>query len=235
MLTARIEMLRLSAGDRVLDIGCGEGRHCHGVQLLSEAQAIGVDLHEPSLALARERAQDIAGKGPVPQFLAGDASALPFDDKSFDAAICSEVLEHVPDMAAVVSEAARVLKPGAVFAVTVPRAWTERICWKLASGPGGYSDQPGGHIRIINPEDLRSMVQAAGFRFRSSHHAHALHTPYWWLQTAFWSRRDDHPAVRAWHRLLVWDMMKRPFLTRTLERLLDPIMGKSLIMYFERT
>jgi len=235
MLTARIEMLRLSAGDQVLDIGCGEGRHCHGVQLLSEAQAIGVDLHEPSLALARERAQDIAGKGPVPKFLSGDASALPFDDNSFDAAICSEVLEHVPEMAAVVREAARVLKPGAVFAVTVPRAWTERICWKLASGPGGYSDQPGGHIRIINPADLRAMVQAAGFRFRSSHHAHALHTPYWWLKTAFWSRRDDHPTVRAWHRLLVWDMMKRPLLTRALERLLDPIMGKSLIMYFERT
>src|SRR5690606_5493020 len=107
MLTARIEKLRLSAGAQVLDIGCGEGRHCHGVQLLSKAQAIGVDLHEPSLALARGRAEDIEGAGPRAQFLTGDASALPFDDAAFDAAICSEVLEHVPDMAAVVREAAR--------------------------------------------------------------------------------------------------------------------------------
>ena len=235
MLTARIENLRLSPGAQVLDIGCGEGRHCHGVQLLSEAQAIGVDLHEPSLALARERAESIAGKGPPAQFLTGDASALPFGEAAFDAAICSEVLEHVPDMAAVVREAARVLKPGAVFAVTVPRAWTERICWKLASGPGGYSDQPGGHIRIVDPAELRALVEAAGFRFLHSHHAHALHTPYWWLKTAFWSRRDDHPAVRAWHRLLVWDMMERPALTRGLERVLDPVMGKSLALYFERT
>lgn len=234
MLTARIENLGLADGDRVLDIGCGEGRHCHGVQLLTRAQAIGVDLDEPSLALARERAGGIDGPGPVAQFHTGDAGALPFGDATFDAAICSEVLEHVPDMARVIAEAARVLKPGATFVVTVPRAWPERICWKLASGPGGYSDQPGGHIRIVDPAELRRDVEAAGFRFRSSHHAHALHTPYWWLKTAFWSRRDDHPLVRAWHRMLVWDMMKRPALARFLERVLDPVMGKSVALYFER-
>ncbi len=235
MLTARIEALGLGKGDRLLDIGCGEGRHCHGVQMLTQAQAIGVDLDEASLAMARERGAQIEGKGPLAQFQTADASALPFDDASFDAAICSEVLEHVPDMAALVGEAARVLKPGAIYAVTVPRAWPERICWKLASGPGGYSDQPGGHIRIIDPRALRNMVEDAGFRFLSSHHAHALHVPYWWLKTAFWSRREDHPLVRAWHRLLVWDMMKAPVFTRSLERALDPLMGKSLAMYFERS
>lgn len=234
MLTARIEALGLGKGDRLIDIGCGEGRHCHGVQLLTEAQAIGVDLDEASLALARERGAALAGKGPPAEFHFADASALPFGDASFDAAICSEVLEHVPDMAALVGEAARVLKPGGIYAVTVPRAWPERICWKLAPGPGGYSDQPGGHIRIVDPDDLRVIVERAGFIFLSSHHAHALHVPYWWLKTAFWSRRDDHPLVRAWHHLLVWDMMKAPALTRWLERLLDPIMGKSVAMYFER-
>lgn len=234
MLTARIEALGLGKGDRLIDIGCGEGRHCHGVQLLTQAQAIGVDLDEASLALARERGAQLEGIGPIAEFQAADASALPFADASFDAAICSEVLEHVPDMAALVAEAARVLKPGAIYAVTVPRAWPERICWTLASGPGGYSDQPGGHIRIVDPSELRNMVEQAGFEFISSHHAHALHTPYWWLKTAFWSRRDDHPLVRAWHRLLVWDMMKAPMLTRGLERALDPVLGKSLAMYFRR-
>jgi SAM-dependent methyltransferase len=235
MLTARIEALGLGKGDRVIDIGCGEGRHCHGVQLLTEAQAIGVDLDEPALALPRTRGADLGGKGPQAEFQTADASALPFADASFDAAICSEVLEHVPDMAVLIAEAARVLRPGAIYAVTVPRAWPERICWKLASGPGGYSDQPGGHIRIIDPRELCKMVEAAGFRFLSSHHAHALHSPYWWLKTAFWSRRDDHPLVRAWHRLLVWDMLKARWLTRGLERMLDPVMGKSVALYFRRT
>ena len=234
MLTVRIEALNLASGDQFLDIGCGEGRHCHAVQMLTEAQAIGVDLDEPSLELARQRAQEVDSNGPLAQFQSADASALPFADGSFDAAICSEVLEHVPDMASLIAEAARVLRPGAIFAVTVPRVWTERICWKLASGPGGYSDQPGGHIRIVDPKTLNKEIEAQGFRFMSSHHAHALHTPYWWLKTAFWSRRDDHPLVRAWHRLLVWDMMEKPALTRVLERLLNPLMGKSVAMYFER-
>jgi len=234
MLTARIEALNLASGKELLDIGCGEGRHCHGVQLLTRAQALGVDLDEPSLELARERAATLEGKGPVAIFQTADASNLPFEDARFDAAICSEVLEHVADMSIVIDEAARVLKPGAIFAVTVPRAWPERICWKLAAGPGGYSDQPGGHIRIVDARHLASEVEASGFRFISSHHAHALHTPYWWLKTAFWSRRDDHLLVRAWHRLLVWDMMRGPALTRWLERILNPVMGKSVALYFER-
>ncbi|MBV1917155.1 MAG: class I SAM-dependent methyltransferase [Sphingomonadaceae bacterium] len=234
MLTVRIEALNLASGDQFLDIGCGEGRHCHAVQMLTQAQAIGVDLDEPSLELARQRAQEVDSNGPLAQFQSADASALPFADGSFDAAICSEVLEHVPDTASLIAEAARVLRPGAIFAVTVPRVWPERICWKLASGPGGYSDQPGGHIRIVDPKTLCKEIEGQGFRFMSSHHAHALHTPYWWLKTAFWSRRDDHPLVRAWHRLLVWDMMEKPALTRVLERLLNPLMGKSVAMYFER-
>ena len=133
MLTARIEALGLGKGDRLLDIGCGEGRHCHGVQLFTEAQAIGVDLDEPSLALARERGAELEGKGPPAEFLSADASELPFENASFDAAICSEVLEHVPDMSVLVAEAARVLKPGAIYAVTVPRAWPERSMLSASS------------------------------------------------------------------------------------------------------
>lgn len=234
MLTARIDRLGLKPGDRIIDIGCGEGRHCHGVQMLTRAQAIGVDLDEASLAIARERGRDLPGDGPIAQFQHVDANALPFPDASFDAAICSEVLEHVPDMAAVLAEAARVVKPGGVFAVTVPRMWTEWLNWKLAPGPGGYADQPGGHVRIIDGRRLRRDVEAAGFRYTAKHHAHALHSPYWWLKTAFWSRRDDHPLVKIWHRMLVWDMMQRPAITQMMERLLNPVMGKSLVLYFER-
>jgi SAM-dependent methyltransferase len=233
MLTARIEALGLHAGGRVLDIGCGEGRHCHGVQMLTRAQAIGVDLDIAALRVAAERTRGIAGDGSA-GFQQADASRLPFADGVFDAAICSEVLEHVPDMGTVIAEAARVVKRGGIFAITVPRAWPERICWALASGTGGYADQPGGHIRIVDGAQLRKAVVASGFRFIGKHYAHALHTPYWWLKTAFWRRRDDHPLVRIWHRLVVWDMMQRPVVTRFAEKLLNPVMGKSLVLYFER-
>lgn len=233
MLTAKIEVLGLRRGDRVLDIGCGEGRHCHGVQMLTEAQAVGVDLDAASLRIAAMRALDLPGAAPA-EFQVADAGCLPFPAGAFDAVICSEVLEHVADMAAVIGEAARVIKRGGVLAVSVPRAWPERICWALAPGAGGYADQPGGHVRIVDPGQLRGLVAAKGFRFLRRHYAHALHTPYWWIKTAFWQRREEHPAVRLWHRMLVWDMMQGPAVTRLAEKLLNPVMGKSLVLYFER-
>jgi hypothetical protein len=44
----------------------------------------------------------------------------------------------------------------------------------------------------------------------------------------------DTAAVRAYHRLLVWDLMQRPWLTRTAERLLDPVFGKSFVIYADK-
>jgi hypothetical protein len=43
---------------------------------------------------------------------------------------------------------------------------------------------------------------------------------------------EEAAIVRAWHRLLVWDLMKRPRITRVAEQLLNPVMGKSVVMYF---
>ena len=234
MLTARLDRLALKPGDHVLDLGCGEGRHVHGVHMLGGVHVTGVDLHEPSLEKAREGLDTLPASGADSRIMTADAYHLPFGDGSFDAVICSEVLEHLHDYPAALREIARVLKPGGRFVGTVPRAWPERIMWKLAPGKDGYADQPGGHLRIFDPEALRREVERAGFRYRGRHYAHALHTPYWWLKTAFWSRRDDHPLVRAYHRFLVWDLMDRPWLTRTLEKALDPVMGKSVALYFEK-
>lgn len=234
MLTVELDRLALKPGDHVLDLGCGEGRHVHGVHCLGGVHVTGIDLDEPSLAKARAGLDMLPPSGANTRIERGDAYALPFPDAHFDAVICSEVLEHVPDVAGVLREIARVLKPGGRFVGTVPRAWPERIMWRLAPGTGGYGDQPGGHVRVFAADALRRQVESAGFSYRGRHFAHALHTPYWWLKTAFWSRRDDHPLVRAYHRMLVWDLMKRPWITRAAERLLDPVMGKSVALYFER-
>jgi hypothetical protein len=44
----------------------------------------------------------------------------------------------------------------------------------------------------------------------------------------------DTAVVRAYHRVLVWDLMRRPWLTRTAERLLDPVLGKSFVIYADK-
>lgn len=237
MLTARLERLDLKPGDWVLDLGCGEGRHCHGLHVLGGVNVVGLDMDEPSLAKARDGLSMLSkpDDGTATAFLKGDAYRLPFADATFDAVICSEVLEHLHSYGEALAEITRVLKPGGRFIPTVPRAWPERICWRLADGPGGYADQPGGHIHIFEEDALAREIADRGYRYRGKHYAHALHSPYWWLKCAFWRRRDDHPLVRLYHRLLVWDLLQRPWLTRTLEAVCDPFMGKSVAFYFEKS
>lgn len=237
MLTARLKHLGLSEGDRVLDLGCGEGRHVHGLYIIGGLDIVGVDLHEPSLKKAAEGIEflqkDAIDEASYVKFETGDATALRFEDNSFDAIICSEVLEHLPDYDAAIAEMRRVLKPDGKLCISVPHAWPERICWNLAPPPNGYAFEPGGHIRIFDEVDLKVSVERHGFKLFRRHHAHGIHVPYWWLKCAFWKRKDDHPLIKAYHNFLVWDLMKKPFLTRALDTILSPFMGKSLVLYFD--
>lgn len=111
----------------------------------------------------------------------GDALSLPFADGAFDRIIAAEVLEHIADDVAAISELARVLRPGGAMAVTVPARFPERINWALDSD---YHDFPGGHIRIYRKRDLEERLRAADLTLRGSHRAHALHSPYWWIRCA---------------------------------------------------
>ena len=234
MLTARLEKLGLKPGAWVLDLGCGEGRHVHGLHVLGGINVVGLDRDGPSLVKAREGLAMLPAATATTGFVEGDAYRTPYADATFDAVICSEVLEHLEDYHAALAEIARVLKPGGVFVATVPRAWPERICWALASGPGGYGDQPGGHVRIFDERELAADIAKGGFDRTGRHHAHGLHVPFWWLKCAFWDRRDDHPLVKLYHRFLVWDLMERPWLTRALDAVASPVMGKSVALYFRK-
>jgi hypothetical protein len=119
------------------------------------------------------------------------------------------------------------------LAVTVPAWLPETICWKLDDAYHAPR-AVGGHVRIYSATVLRARLRQAGFTPWTSHHAHGLHSPYWWLRCAVGLDRPDHPAVRAYHRLLVWDIEKRPAVTRLAERLVSPVLGKSLVIYAHR-
>ncbi len=105
------------------------------------------------------------------------------------------------------------------------------VCWKLSED---YHNTPGGHIRIYSDKELVTKATTAGLVFDGKAYAHGLHSPYWWIKCAVGVKNDDHPLVRAYHRLLVWDIMKRPRTTRVAERVLDPLVGKSMVLYFTR-
>lgn len=233
MQTIDFEKLQLADGDRFLDVGCGEGRHTLGAYMAANVEAIGVDLSDKDLRTARSRAKEFVEPDNTQKsvrFQKADALALPFADNSFDKVICSEVLEHIADYQGVLKELVRVVKPDGLLAVSVPRAWPEEICWRLSKA---YHEVEGGHIRIFNALQLRHDVEAFGWQRIAQHGAHALHTPYWWLKC--WKWEQESKLVDAYHKLLVWDLVKRPWITQTAETLLNPVMGKSVVMYFQRS
>jgi SAM-dependent methyltransferase len=234
LLTVDYDRLEVRPGMTVLDLGCGEGRHAFEA-FRRGASVVAVDWGVPEVRTTKRWLGAIAEAGEAPdgarfEVVRGDLRALPVPDASVDRVIASEVLEHIPDDLAAMTEIARVLKPGGRAAVTVPRYGPERICWALSDE---YHANDGGHIRIYTASVLRSRLASVGLVPGESHHAHALHAPFWWLKCAVGMERDA-AAVRAYHRLLVWDLTKRPWLTRAAERVLDPLFGKSLVVYADQ-
>jgi len=160
-----------------------------------------------------------------------DVLTLPFKDHFFDLVICSEVLEHITDHRSAISEITRVLKPGRDMVISVPRYLPERICWTLSEN---YHRTDNGHVHIYKKKELIELLETTGVRLWAAHYAHSLHTPYWWLKCLLGPAREDRRLVNLYHRFLVWDMMNHPWLTRLLESLLNPLLGKSLVVYFRK-
>lgn len=232
MLTVDFSRLRLRPGDRVLDLGCGAGRHAFEA-LRRGARVLAVDTDQGELRQVAAMFAAMSEAGEVPAdasagVAAGDATALPFPDDSFDMVIAAEVLEHIRADQAAISEVARVLRPGGIAAVTVPAWLPERICWRLSDD---YHTVPGGHLRIFTRAELEVKLARAGLAVSGHHHAHALHAPYWWLKCAVGVHADNHPLARAYHRLLVWQIMKNPAVLRLADRALNPLIGKSVVVY----
>ena len=160
--------------------------------------------------------------------VSADMTSMPFPDASFDKVIASEILEHVPRDRHAMAEISRILRPGGVAAVTVPAWLPERVCWALSDD---YHTNPGGHVRIFTKNELAAKLTSVGLTVTGSHRAHGLHAPYWWLKCAVGVGNDKHPAVRGYHKILVWDIMRGPAATRLAEKALNPVVGKSLVMY----
>ena len=235
MLTFNFDRLSLKPGDRVIDIGAGNGRHSFEA-LRRGAWVVALD-HEPEdLATATAMAAAMVSAGEAPatggyRGVSGDALQLPFPDAYFDRVIAAEVLEHISDDRHAIHEMARVVRPGGTAVVTVPRWFPELVCWALSDE---YHRKPGGHVRIYRGTELRAKLESAGFRCLGTQHSHALHAPYWWLKCALGISDEAAVLPRLYHRFLVWDIVRRPRGLRVFESILNPVLGKSLVLYLEK-
>lgn len=235
MLTVDFDRLGVRPSTKVIDVGCGAGRHAFEAYRRG-ADVVAFDRDTGELQGVGEVLRAMAEAGEVPplacaQTVTGDALQLPYTDGTFDCVIASEVLEHIPDDDTAIAELIRVLKVGGTLAVTVPRWLPERVCWLLSRE---YHSNDGGHVRVYRASLLRAKFTSHGLLFTHRHHAHALHSPFWWLKCAVGVSNPDHPLVDAYHKLLVWDLMQRPGITRATEAVLNPLVGKSVAMYFTK-
>ncbi len=235
MITVDFHNLPKRINSRILDIGCGTGRHTAAAYALEGAKVVGADPNMDDLQEARSRLQyhhdmGVHGNGHW-SLSAADIKDLPFADRIFNLVICSEVLEHIPEHSSAIREIIRVLKPGCDLVISVPRGWPEKICWALSPQ---YRQTPGGHIRIYKAKKLIGMVQSKGLIHWRSHYAHSLHTPFWWLKCLVGPQRSQFWPVRLYNRFLTWDMMHKPRITSNLDRWLNPLLGKSLVLYFRK-
>lgn len=234
MLTIKTDRLGVQPGDLVLDAGAGFGRHAfelarQGAEVVALDYAMDEVVATRAVFGAMIEANEITATRYV-GVMRGDATRLPFANNSFDRVITSEVLEHIPDDTGAIAEFVRVLKPGGTFAATVPTWLPEKVNWMLSDEYHAPKSE-GGHVRIYSATELKAKLRTAGLTITGSHHAHALHSPYWWLKCLVGPRRTDSKAVNTYRKLLEWEITSQPAGLKVLERGLAPLIGKSFVVY----
>lgn len=231
MLTIDYDILGLKPGERILDVGCGDGRHSSQACRQPGCAVYALDYDSENvrrtsylLSLMKDSGESSGNHAA----LRGDALKLPFRDGIFDKVICTEVLEHVSDDHQAVAELFRVLKDDGTLAVSVPTFFSESVYWTLSSR---YHNTPGGHIRKYRKKQLIRLLGRLDLRVFKTQRKHGLHFGYWLLRCIFGIDREKALLPSLYHRFLVWDLMNHTRPVRLLEKALNPFLAKSLVVY----
>ena len=231
MLTIDYSLLGIKDGERVLDVGCGPGRHSWEACRQANCLVYALDIEEGELARAKGMLYEMDKQGESRGrwlLVKGNTISLPFKDASFDKIICSEVLEHVPDDQQSIRELARVLKDDGVIAISVPTYLTEAICWKISRD---YHDCPGGHVRIYKSGELLSPLRQNNLHIYAIRRRHALHSIYWICRCLFGVNKEKALIPCLYHKFLVWDIKTKSKPIRLLENFLNHFFPKSMVFY----
>lgn len=148
----------VAAGDRVLDVGCGEGLFASELAR-SGARVVGIDVAEEPLERARERDPELELRR------VQDGGEWDLPDASFDVVWAGEVIEHVADTAAWLSEVRRVLRSGGSLLVSTPAHGRLRLLALTLSRRAfaAHFDPLGDHLRFYDRETLSRLVVQFGF------------------------------------------------------------------------
>lgn len=158
-LRRRFLLERVVAGERVLDVGCGEG--WFAVELArADVEVVGIDVAEEPLRRARARDPELDLR------LVDDDGPWPLDDASVDVVWAGETIEHVVDTAGWLSEVRRVLRPGGRVLLSTPAHGRLRVLWLALSRRAfeSHFDLRADHLRYYTRAGLTRLLGELGFQ-----------------------------------------------------------------------
>ena len=206
MLTVDFDRLGLRAGDRLLDLGCGRRpprvrglppRRPGRRPRLRLRRAHGRRRHcSPPWRDAGDGTPDVVGRRGQRRRTAACRSPTTRFDRDHR---LRGARAHPRRRRRARRADPGAASPAASIAVTVPAWLPEQVCWALSDEYHAPFVE-GGHVRIYTEPTLRHRMRDAGLEPGGAHHAHALHSPYWWLKCAVGPTNDDNPLVKAYHR-----------------------------------
>ena len=231
METFNFKHINLKKVKNMVDVGCGNGRHLKSLGFkLKEAKIIGIDQSFDEISsLKREFDNHICKNQNNYTFLNEDVRHIALPNNSQDLVICSEVLEHVPNFEKVLQECKRILKPSGVLLISVPSYLPERICWLFSKE---YQQTPGGHIRIFTKSFLQEAFRKQELKVFKKHKQHAFHSLYWIIRSR--NKMNDSKFLKSFHELLVKQMFGQAIFSANLEKLINPLFGKSECFYLKK-
>jgi SAM-dependent methyltransferase len=226
-----LDRLGISPGARVLDLGCGRGEQ--SVMLAGQdLRVVAADVEPEVLEAVRDRAR--AAQVDVDTVQLDVKAGLP-EPGTYDAVVCTEVLEHVRDYAAAMEEIKRVLKPGGRACIAVPTALTELLFHRIL--PTYVHDST--HVNVFTRSMFVHELERAGLRVMTIEPANFEWTVFWLLHARAGTRFDhtgtpvenDHLTAGFWR---VRRLLMRLRLDKPLIEFGNRFLPKSMYVYVER-
>lgn len=237
-----LEGLDLKAGDKVLDIGCGDGFFLYLISSLPiKLTLVGFDNDKRTLTIARKNLANTRLR-----LVYGDVAAMPFAENSCNQAIMTEVLEHVKNERKALSEVYRILKPNGKLVLTVPSynfpfLW-DPLNWILQnlfgthiSGTNFFAGIWARHLRLYKRENLKKLIKNAGFKIEKMEELTTRCLPFnhYLVNVVARLLYDVKPTSATLDSLSKFKNVKKPslirlafFLVNTFDKLNDIFPGK---------